>query len=43
MDLLYWAMRSASHLHIVMAINMARKGGAFVHHCHLIHLNIVDK
>jgi hypothetical protein len=29
MDVLHWAMRSALHRHIVMAIEMARKVGAF--------------
>jgi hypothetical protein len=29
LDMLHWAMRSASHRRIVMAIEMARKVGAF--------------
>jgi hypothetical protein len=32
LDVLHRAMRSALHRHIVMAIEMARKGGAFVRH-----------
>ncbi len=33
LDLPNWAMRSESHRHIVMAIEMARDGGTFIHHC----------
>jgi hypothetical protein len=36
LDLLYWAICSESYRYIVMAIEMARKGGAFVCHLHFI-------
>jgi len=35
LDLLHWEMRAASHHHTAMAIEMASKGGTFVHCRHL--------
>jgi hypothetical protein len=38
LDLLYWLMSLALHRRNVVAIKMARKGGAFVHRCILFRL-----